>query len=558
MKTYRLIFFALFLTGLTILTFSPPLIALNLKALDLFQKDHLPHPDIVILAIDNKAIQKFGRWPWSRTIHAQIIDKVSPSSPSALGIDILFSEPENEMADTTLTNSLSKAQFPIVLASQAIFFQNSQNPQKILTPLEQFRKATHITFGHTNLPSSEDGLSREFPKLSPSFSLEFANRLNNQPPIGDFLVNFAGTAGSFSTYSLADLMDNKIPKDKLSGKIILIGATASDLHDTILTPKGVLAGVEYNANILDNLLLQRPITLLPKIISLLIGIFIIAAYFLYQRILRPKIVTWILIVFILISPLLSFLLWQFNLALFYFSNLSLVFLLVTFHGIYHWYRSEVEKRKIRQTFQHYFSPQVMEEILKNPDALKLGGQKKEVTILFSDIRNFTTITESLPPEQLTMLLQEYFTEMSKEILATDGVLDKFIGDAIMAFWGAPVEQPDHADRAVKTAVTMIKRLKVLQKKWLRQGLPEIDAGVGINTGVVTVGNMGSTERFDYTLIGDAVNAAARLEGLNKEYKTHIIISESTKKSLVKKYPLKSLGQVLVKGKAKPIKIYHLT
>lgn len=217
----------------------------------------------------------------------------------------------------------------------------------------------------------------------------------------------------------------------------------------------------------------------------------------------------------------------------------------------------MEKRKIRQSFQYYFSPAVMEEILKNPESLGLGGRRKEVTVLFSDIRDFTTITEQLPPDKLTGLLQEYFTEMSEEIFATDGVLDKFIGDAIMAFWGAPIDQPDHADRAVKASVNMIKKLKKLQKEWLAEGFPLVNAGIGVNTGVVTVGNMGSTQRFDYTLIGDEVNAAARLEGLNKDYKTNIIISEATKNKLRITVKTKSLGEVLVKGKTKPIKIYSV-
>lgn len=221
-------------------------------------------------------------------------------------------------------------------------------------------------------------------------------------------------------------------------------------------------------------------------------------------------------------------------------------------------RHEGEKRAIRQAFQHYFSPQIMEAILKEPQRLTLGGQRREVTILFSDIRSFTGLSERLPPQQLTQLLHEYFDAMTEEVFATDGIVDKYVGDAIMAFWGAPLDQPDQADRAVHTAINMVKRLKQLQEKWSNEGLPgSIDAGIGINLGVATVGNLGSTRRFDYTLVGDAVNAASRIEQLNKEFQSHIIISETTRAQLTLKIRTKDLGEVQVRGRENPIRVYEV-
>jgi class 3 adenylate cyclase len=221
-------------------------------------------------------------------------------------------------------------------------------------------------------------------------------------------------------------------------------------------------------------------------------------------------------------------------------------------------RQEGAKRAIREAFQHYFSPQIMEAILREPDRLKLGGQRREVTILFSDIRSFTALSERLPPQQMTRLLQEYFDAMTDEVFATEGIVDKYVGDAIMAFWGAPIEQPDQADRAVRTAINMVKRLKRLQDKWKAEGLPgPLDAGIGINLGIATVGNLGSTKRFDYTLVGDAVNAASRIEQLNKEYCSHIIISDTTKAQLTITVPTKDLGEVQVRGKERPIRVYEV-
>jgi adenylate cyclase len=221
-------------------------------------------------------------------------------------------------------------------------------------------------------------------------------------------------------------------------------------------------------------------------------------------------------------------------------------------------KQEGEKRAIREAFQHYFSPQIMEAILREPERLKLGGQRREVTILFCDIRSFTGLSERLPPQELTRLLNEYFDAMTDEVFATEGIVDKYVGDALMAFWGAPIEQPDQANRAVRTAINMVGRLKQLQDKWTSEGVPgPLDAGIGINLGVATVGNLGSTRRFDYTLVGDAVNAASRIEQLNKEYRSHIIISETTKAQLTISVPVKDLGDVEVRGRARPIRVYEV-
>jgi class 3 adenylate cyclase len=232
----------------------------------------------------------------------------------------------------------------------------------------------------------------------------------------------------------------------------------------------------------------------------------------------------------------------------------IVFILLAF---FYSRNNEKEKQEIREAFQHYFSPQILEAILREPERLKLGGQRREVTVLFSDIRSFTSVAEKLAPQQLTRLMQEYFTEMTEAVFATDGIVDKFIGDALMAFWGAPIEQPDQADRAVKTAIDMTARLQRLQQKWAAEALPLLDIGIGINLGIATIGNFGSANRFDYTIIGDTVNAASRLEALNKEYNSHVIISESTKEQVTFPIHTLDLGEVAIKGKEKPMHVFEV-
>ncbi len=232
-------------------------------------------------------------------------------------------------------------------------------------------------------------------------------------------------------------------------------------------------------------------------------------------------------------------------------------LFLVFAGLYAT-RQEREKQMIRAAFQNYFSPQILDKILREPDRLKLGGERREVTILFSDIRSFTSLSETLNPQQLTRLLQEYFEEMTQAVAAEEGIVDKFIGDAIMAFWGAPIEQPDQADRAVRAALDMVGRLKGLQDKWRAEGLPVLDIGIGINLGIATVGNFGSSQRFDYTLIGDAVNAASRIESLTKDYKSQILISDTTKRQLTVAVATRDLGQVQVRGKEETIRLHQVT
>jgi adenylate cyclase len=237
-----------------------------------------------------------------------------------------------------------------------------------------------------------------------------------------------------------------------------------------------------------------------------------------------------------------------------FLSMILIYLGIT---IYHYIQEEREKRRIRGAFQYYLNASVINAILKNPEKLTLGGVKKELSVLFSDIRGFTSIAENLPPQELVNLLNEYLTAMTRKVFQYDGLLDKYIGDAIMAIFGAPLDQPDHARRACLTALEMIDELRKLQIKWKEEGRPEMNIGIGISSGDMVVGNMGSNMRFDYTVMGDMVNLGARLEGANKEYGTNIIISELTYEAVKDDLWCRKLDWVRVKGKARPVMIYEL-
>lgn len=540
---------------------------LELKVLDVFRGSHKPHPDIVILAIDNKSLQNIGRFPWDRKVYGELLKKLEGFKPRSVAFDINFSEPQNFENDRAFKMGLDSSSFPKILAAEAVYTKDSDLPQSFLKPVPYFYEKGSVTLGNVNVPESPDAISRQLPiALSVEgdtilpLSFELAKRAGVEPPrASNLMINFAGPAGSFPTFSVSDVLGGKIHKEDLQDKIALIGATASDLRDYIAVPVPgkIIAGIELHANALDNILLGRYIKTFSPKVPTLIGLSLGLIMLLLSLKLKTKNFAILFVALFIALPLSSFIFWQFEYALPYFLNTLFLSALYLGLSFYEWYQAELEKRRLRKTIQNHFSPQVIDVILKDPKLLKLGGERKEVTVMFSDIRSFTTISESIDPETLSSLLQEYFTEMAEEVLATDGVLDKFIGDAVMAFWGAPIPQADQADRAVKAALGMLRRLAVLQEKWKVLDWPFVDIGIGIHTGLATVGNMGSEKRFDYTVIGDTVNAASRLEGLNKDYKTHCIISEATKQKLTIPIESRPLGEATVKGKQQAINIFEV-
>jgi len=218
---------------------------------------------------------------------------------------------------------------------------------------------------------------------------------------------------------------------------------------------------------------------------------------------------------------------------------------------------EAEQRRIRRAMARYLSPAVSQCVLKDPDRLSLSGETRTMTVLFCDLRGFTTLSQGLGPQALVSLLNEFMTAMTEVVFRYEGVLDKYIGDAIMAFWNAPMEQPDHARRACETALDMIRTLHRLQIDWERRGVSQLELGIGINTGPMVVGNMGSRERLAYTVLGDAVNVASRLEGLNKEYGTRVVIGEATRAAAGTAFTYRVLDAVVVKGRNEPLTVYEV-
>ncbi|MGD1151643.1 MAG: adenylate/guanylate cyclase domain-containing protein [Syntrophales bacterium] len=378
---------------------------------------------------------------------------------------------------------------------------------------------------------------------------------------GRMLINYLGPGKTFPHYSIVDIIKGRLPPDTFKDKIVIVGATAIGIYDLRVTPySSVYPGVEIHATAIDNILhgnfLHRSSgTSLLDICAivfcgLLIGIVVPRVKAVQGIILSLLVVT----SFVLIN---TFIFSRYNLWLniiYPVLTMMTIYLGIT---VYRYITEEREKKKIRGAFQYYLTASVINEMLKDPSKLKLGGDKKDLTVLFSDIRGFTTISEKMTPEALVHLLNEYLTEMTNLVFKYDGLLDKYMGDAIMAVFGAPLDQPDHALRACRTALGMMEELKKLQKKWADEGRPVFDIGIGINSGDMVVGNMGSDMRFDYTVMGDMVNLGSRLEGINKEYGTNIVISEYTYAVVKDALFCRELDSVRVKGKKLPVKIYEL-
>ena len=342
---------------------------------------------------------------------------------------------------------------------------------------------------------------------------------------------------------------------------MLIGPTATGIADMRPTPfDPVFPGVEVHANFIDNLLNGQFIRrgLRENLIDIgFILLFSLAAGFLLSVVpaARATVVVVVLLGFFLWLSYDLFAVHRVWIAVF----LPTATLSVNYASIisYRFFFEEREKRKVHGMFGHYVAPSVIRLLMDQPELLRLGGEEKELTAMFSDIRGFTALSEGLSPEELVGLLNEYLSEMTETIFRHWGTLDKYIGDAIMAFWGSPYPQTDHAERACRAALEMLQVLKKLQDRLEAEGRPQINIGVGINSGPMVVGNMGSKNRMNFTIMGDEVNLASRLEGTNKEFGTHIIISESTYQATSHLVVARELDLIRVKGKMRPVRIYEL-
>jgi len=581
-----------------------------------------PSEHIVIAAIDEKSIGRFGRWPWSRDKIAQLVKRLSEGGAAELIVlDIILSE--HEKHDLMLGHAIREAG-NVLLPVAFEFDRKPDGPDnrhlldsafQSIHDSERFQRYAPISMkrplppvpnlireamglGHINMFPDGDGTLRweamalEFDgHFFPSIDLLTASIYLGIPHekmilkatesiqlgekryiptdrFGRSPIYYYGPNYTFPHLSIVDILEGTIKPDFFRGKIVLVGATAVGIYDLRVTPfSAAMPGIEKHANIISSLLdnrIMRKATFHTDLILLFLSGLLFTISAVLVKALGTSVITGLFLALISCTGYLLFALQNLWVNMAYpLNNVLLIFISMT--G-YNYVIEERYARKIRSMFSNYATERVVNALIKNPGMTKLGGEKREITVLFSDIRGFTTFSEKHTPEEVVAMLNEYLGEMTDIIFRWDGTLDKFVGDEIVAFWGAPISQENHAELAVKCALNMVKRLKELQLKWESEGKTPLDSGIGINTGEVLVGNIGAEgKKMDYTVIGDHVNLGARVEGLTRKYDARILITEFTlakirealKNESIYKLRIEGLEKVIVKGKEKPVEVYKL-
>jgi len=579
--------------------------SLNLQSSNFLylQENDIALDDIVLVAIDDQALElrsasEIGTLQFAKSDYAKLLEALENGGAAAIGLDVILSEPSPDEDQQALVDILKRYN-NIVLAAQ------SSDDGESLKPLQSFIDASPESIASVlYTPDLDNTVRRQkikygdaianyslaYEVVSAYLGQEISDRSPDQGfivlsddivrvgqnkvrPItipvndrGEMLINFFGRPGSFPTISMATAIEGEFLDTKtgelidLQDKIILIGEIGTALHDvqTVPTSFGVLMpGVEIHANAIQTILTQSFLTEQSEssLITWSILIFLISLIlFLVFRI------RWSVLILIILLAGYTILTWV---SFAYGDILNVIYpylaILLSFTSayIYRYFAEERKARDTKRSFGKYVSPHIVQEIIENPQKLALGGEKKNITVFFSDIAGFTSISEKLGAEELVEQLNEYLDAMSEVILEQDGTIDKYIGDAIMAFWNAPIKQEDHAWRACKASLEYQKRLSEMNKERVAKGEMAFTARIGLNTGDMIVGNMGSTKRFDYTVIGDPVNLGARLEGVNKVYGTDIMISEYTYAQAKDDIEVRELDLITVKGKEVPVRIYEL-
>src|ERR1700676_1587847 len=391
-------------------------------------------------------------------------------------------------------------------------------------------------------------------------SINFGDKLKIEPDYtGHMHINYRGPRGSYQYVSIADVLTRNFLPGTFNGNIVLIGASATGIGDLRTTPYGGIdyPGVEVHANVIDNMLNHGFLVRGAKqaLWDFLAILFLGIPLGIWMALVQPR---WMWFGAALLIPLVAVDYGAFRQG--WWLNFTIPAMTLTANvllvSLYRALVEEKEKRKERSAFGQDLIPEVIRRLLVNPRLVE--PKKTDITVMFSDIRGFTSISEKLGAQELALFLNQYLSDMTRIVFSYHGTLDKYIGDAVMAFWGAPFEEEGHAARGCNAALEMMKRVRELQKEWEAQGKPSLEIGIGLNTGVASVGNMGSALRYGYTALGDAVNLSSRLEGLNKDYGTHIIVNETTYQGAKGDgFVFRELDLMRVKGKLQPVTIYQL-
>jgi len=643
------------LAGATLIRIADPFFvqALRLIAFDSYQQlgpaEFDPELPVRIVDVDEESLSRIGQWPWSRTVMANLVDKLTAAGAAVIGFDMLFSEADRTSPEQTLKGMTPEeaaafkpliegkpthdelfaeaiARSPVILATalstrpspppplKAGFSIVGDDPKNFVPT---FAGATDnlrilddaaLGIGSINWLPDRDQVVRRIPLVyragdqyiptlttealrvaqgAGTYILKGSNSSGetafgqetglNHIRVGQFEIPTDSDGGIWIHFRPHDqriyvpawqVLSDGLQPGALDGMIVLIGTSAPGLIDLRATPlDSTIPGVEVHAQAIEQILvgsidgtsLSRPdyATAVEVTLTLILGL-ILAFIVLRVSALTSGVIGLATMAALLGGGWIAFS--RFGLLFDPTYPAAAVFLLVAGASTYVFRQTEKQRGEVRRAFSYYVSPAVVSEIIANPDMLELGGEVRELTLLFCDVRNFTSISETMSAHELTAFINDLLTPLSEIILTNRGTIDKYMGDAIMAFWNAPLDDPDHAAHACQSAMTMIARMKSLNEEWEAKaraaGKPynEVRIGIGINSGECCVGNLGSVQRFDYSCIGDNVNVASRLEGQSKVYGVPIVIGESSYARIPGMKAIE-LDSMRVKGRAHPAKIY---
>jgi len=567
----------------------------------------LPRPaEIAVVAIDLDSETSLGRYPWGREWHARLLRNLKAAGARVVAFDLTFADPSPE--DSAFRAAVDQTGIAVLGAKTDVVFRRAARGFRLEEPAPALRGAPIGIVDER--PDAVDGVIREYPVLHPypqgpraqlgvaavmrylglppsalreeEDGWRLGDRFIPRGPSGGMLVDYAGPTGSVATHSYVTVVDDSATdigewdldsfgdlarSGAFRGKIVFVGTTIpehQDLHPTPFRDTGetegavLVPGVEIHAQAAAALLAGRFLGPAPRTAQYawtaalaLVTVLALARL----RALKGTVVAAVLAVAAVGAAWLLFMqagVWLWAAAPVLSVGLAwggATAVLVTDEAL--------EKTRIRQMFQQYLPPAVVKELIRNPELLALGGEERVATMLFSDVQGFSRVAEGLAPTQLVALLNEYLTVMTDVVVEHGGIIDKYLGDALMAEFGVPVPVDDHAVRACRAALRMRDELARLRQGWKARGMPELHARIGINTGRVLVGNLGSFRMMDYTCMGDHVNLASRLEGVNKEYGTQILVSELTWKLVESHFVGREIDRVRVVGREEPVAIFEL-
>ncbi|HEX2501806.1 MAG TPA: adenylate/guanylate cyclase domain-containing protein [Methylomirabilota bacterium] len=561
-----------------------------------------PATATVIVGVDERSAQRLrARYgavaTWPRSLYAQALETLRAASPRLIGLAVLFDAPNADDDELAMTLRRAGNVITPVVAQGARAFDPrpgvAQEFERFVRPTRAVRDA-RLDEGIVNVTAARDGVVRSLPLLLrageeqvPSFALVVVARYTRRqsvveaaPPRGplyaagraiplaereSMLINFLGPpsdpggGGPFRIVPLIDVLDGSFDPQLMQDKIVLVGFTTPgvDEHPTPMTSDRRMWGVEILGSAIETILHQRFLVPAPRptVVMLIVGLSLLAGFLASGR--RPLVMGLLVLAVLALYLVAASALLDGGVILDVVLPSAALLLSFAVALVDRVVFEQAEQRRIREAMARYLSPSVSRWVLADLRRLRLGGELREMSVLFSDLRGFTTHAHELPPETLVALLNDHMTEMTAIVFQHDGVLAHYAGDGLEAFWNAPMTQPDHANRACQAALEMIAALGALRLEFAARGWGDLDMGIGINTGTMIVGNLGSRDRLAYTAVGDPVNVASRLEGLSKEYGVHIVIGDATRQAAGDAFEYRFLDLVAVKGRAEPVQVYEL-